>query len=59
MHASENLKNQDIRFEALFNYASLGIIVVNKNGIIEYYISKLGKCIYTNKKYNHNDFDWA
>ena len=35
MQASENLKNQDIRFEALFNYASLGIIVVNKNGIIE------------------------
>ena len=34
------------------------VLVINKNGIIEYYISKLGKCIYTNKKYNHNDFDF-
>ncbi|MEN9702532.1 MAG: hypothetical protein RIR55_1874 [Bacteroidota bacterium] len=35
MHASDNSTNRDIRFEALFNFASLGIIVVNKNGIIE------------------------
>jgi PAS domain S-box-containing protein len=35
MQASANSTNKDIRFEALFNYASLGIIVVNKNGIIE------------------------
>ena len=26
--------NNDIRFEALFNSASLGIIVVNKKGVI-------------------------
>lgn len=35
MHALDNSANQDIRFEALFNYASLGIIVVNKDGFIE------------------------
>ena len=29
-----------------------------KNNIIYFYISKKGKCIYTNKKYNHNDFDF-
>jgi len=35
MQASDNKINKDIRFEALFNYASLGIIVVNKQGVIE------------------------
>lgn len=34
MLASDNSLNKDIRFEALFNYASLGIIVVNEKGII-------------------------
>jgi PAS domain S-box-containing protein len=35
MQSFENSTNKDIPFEALFNYASMGIIVVNKNGIIE------------------------
>ncbi len=34
MQGPNSLMNKDIRFEALFNSASLGIIVVDKNGII-------------------------
>jgi PAS domain S-box-containing protein len=34
MLVSDNSLNKDIRFEALFNFASLGIIVVNEKGII-------------------------
>ena len=34
MQAPESSLNKDIRFEALFNSASLGIIVVDKNGVI-------------------------
>lgn len=34
MQSKENAVNQDIRFEALFNSASLGIIVVDKKGVI-------------------------
>jgi PAS domain S-box-containing protein len=49
MQASDNKKNKDIRFEALFNYASLGIIVVNKQGIIE--MSNL----FANKLFGYTD----
>ncbi len=34
MHQPDSTLNRDIRFEALFNSASLGIIVVNKKGTI-------------------------
>ncbi len=34
MQGTNSSMNQDIRFEALFNSASMGIIVVNKQGII-------------------------
>ena len=34
MQENDNSINKDIRFEALFNSASLGIIVVDKNGKI-------------------------
>ena len=33
------------------------LVVVNK-GIVSFYVSNLGKCIYTKKEYNHNDFDF-
>ena len=34
MQGSNSAVNKDIRFEALFNSASMGIIVVDKKGII-------------------------
>ncbi len=34
MPATENNFNQSYRYEALFNHASMGIVVVNSNGII-------------------------
>lgn len=34
------------------------LFVVIKNDIIYFYLCKIGKCIYTNKKYNHNDLDF-
>lgn len=34
MQENDNSINKDIRFEALFNSASLGIIVVDKKGMI-------------------------
>ena len=34
------------------------LLVVHKNNNIKFYISKNGKCIYTNKKYNDNNFDF-
>jgi len=34
------------------------LLIVIKNNIIYFYTSKKGKCIYTNKKYNHNDLDF-
>jgi len=30
-----------------------------KNNIKTFYVSHLGKCIYTNKKYNHNNYDFS
>lgn len=34
------------------------LLTVIKNNHIYFYLSKIGKCIYTNKKYNDNDFDF-
>ena len=34
------------------------LLIVIKNNDIYFYLSKIGKCIYTNKKYNDNDFDF-
>jgi len=34
------------------------LLVIHKNNNIKFYISKNGKCIYTNKKYNDNNFDF-
>jgi len=34
------------------------LLIVIKNNVISFYVSKLGKCIYTNKEYNHNDLDF-
>jgi hypothetical protein len=34
------------------------LLVIIKNNNIYFYLSKKGKCIYTNKKYNDNDLDF-
>ena len=34
------------------------LLVVVDKGIVSFYVSNLGKCIYTKKEYNHNDFDF-
>lgn len=34
------------------------LLIVIQNDIISFYVSNLGKCIYTNKEYNHNDLDF-
>lgn len=34
------------------------ILIVIKDDIVYFYLSNIGKCIYTNKKYNSNDFDF-
>ena len=34
------------------------LLIVIKEDFIYFYLSKKGKCIYTNKKYNHNDLDF-
>ena len=34
------------------------LLIIIKNNDIYFYLSKIGKCIYTNKKYNDNDFDF-
>ena len=34
------------------------LLVVIKNGYKYFYISHIGKCIYTKKEYNHNNFDF-
>lgn len=34
------------------------LLVVCQNGIVKCYLHKLGKCIYTNKEYSDNDFDF-
>ena len=34
------------------------VLIMIKNNIIYFYISKKGKCIYTNKKYNHDELDF-
>ena len=34
------------------------ILIVIKDGIIYFYLCRIGKCIYTNKKYNDNDLDF-
>ncbi len=34
------------------------LLIVIKNGILKFYVSNLGKCIYTRKKYNHNNYDF-
>lgn len=34
------------------------LLIVIKENYIHFYISEKGKCIYTNKKYDHNDLDF-
>ena len=34
------------------------LLIIIKDNYINFYVSKNGKCIYTNKKYNHDDFDF-
>jgi len=34
------------------------VLAMIKNNIIYFFISKKGKCIYTNKKYNHDELDF-
>jgi len=34
------------------------LLIMIKHNKIYFYLSKEGKCIYTNKKYNYNDFDF-
>ncbi len=34
------------------------LLIVLKNNKINFYLSHIGKCIYTNKKYNDNDLDF-
>jgi tubulin polyglutamylase TTLL9 len=34
------------------------VLIIIKNGEIGFYVSKLGKCIYTNKEYNDNELDF-
>ena len=34
------------------------LLVIIKNNFIYFYLCKIGKCIYTNKKYDDNDFDF-
>jgi len=34
------------------------LLILIKDNFIYFYISDLGKCIYTNKKYNHDDLDF-
>ena len=34
------------------------ILIVIKEGVIYFYLCRIGKCIYTNKKYNDNDLDF-
>ena len=34
------------------------LLVVVKMGVVSFYVSNLGKCIYTKKEYAHNDFDF-
>ena len=34
------------------------VLIMIKNDKIHFYVSKKGKCIYTNKEYNDNDFDF-
>lgn len=34
------------------------LLIVINNNIVYFYLSNIGKCIYTNKKYNDNDLDF-
>lgn len=34
------------------------LLIVVKNGYKHFYISNIGKCIYTRKEYNHNNYDF-
>jgi hypothetical protein len=34
------------------------LLIVIKDSMVYFYLSDIGKCIYTNKKYNDNDFDF-
>ena len=34
------------------------VLIMIKNNKIHFYVSRKGKCIYTNKEYNDNDFDF-
>ena len=34
------------------------VLIIIKDSMIYFYLSDIGKCIYTNKKYNDNDFDF-
>jgi hypothetical protein len=34
------------------------LLIIIKDSIIYFYLSDIGKCIYTNKKYNDDDFDF-
>ena len=34
------------------------LLIVIKNNKIHFYVSDIGKCIYTNKKYNDKDLDF-
>jgi len=34
------------------------LLIVIRDNMLYFYVSNIGKCIYTNKKYNHNDLDF-
>jgi hypothetical protein len=34
------------------------LLIIIKDSMVYFYLSEIGKCIYTNKKYNDNDFDF-
>jgi hypothetical protein len=34
------------------------ILIIIKDNYVYFYLSDIGKCIYTNKKYNHNELDF-
>ncbi len=34
------------------------VLILIKDDIVYFYLCNIGKCIYTNKKYNHNDLDF-